>query len=740
MSADAKSSLILAAVILLTCLPFFAGYFFLTGDMRDVTVPLETFFHQQTLVGHLPSWDPDAAWGFPVIAAAQIGYFYPPLLVLRFLPVYIYLPLVLIIHLLAAALGMYLFLRRQQLSAEASFLGAAAFSLSAFLWQHITHLNLALAIAWVPWTLLAADSLSRDVRDWKRRALFALSLALPMLIGQLQVPLFVDVLAVAYFLSHTWKKPKAPLISLAVVGVLAVALCAVQWLPTLELVHYSSRGPDGDFDVVRANQHSYPLYHLPTLLFPRFYGNDASYWGKRLEIEYGLFIGTLPLLLALWAAVKNYRQQKFWVWVAGISFLLALGGASPFRLIGLEPSLWVFSAPARWLLLTTVALCVLAAVGYNRLKEAADRASFLRWLKVVTIAVTACVLLANSALVVLNSYSDTLGAVVLSAIHSYIPQIPLTKEPAYYQEKIQQMIAQASQSSISLLSPFAYLPIISLLAGWFVLARKKSLHVILVISVLELLVIASTTSPLATWKNLLSVPATVAQLPESVRDKQARIFSIRDGGDNGAFFTDPASRANSAIREDQRKLLVPLLHTLYGVAGVEWPASIDMAGATKALASIRGNEGYEVTDVQAARDLNIGAILEKKHTDAAISITDLGATSRAELHYADGSKAAVKYVSISASQIRVEANATAPAQLVIKDSWFPGWEATLDGRPVAVQVYNGIFRQVAFPAGQHSVEMKYVPTQLYRGLEISVFALAITLIFLLFPLSRILHI
>ena len=97
-----------------------------------------------------------------------------------------------------------------------------------------------------------------------------------------------------------------------------------QLIPTYELVQFSTRGgEDATFTVQSANQYSYPVYHLPTVLFPRFFSADDTYWGKRLEIEYGFFIGTLPLLLLLF--YKKNKDNKFFFWLAIITFLLALG-------------------------------------------------------------------------------------------------------------------------------------------------------------------------------------------------------------------------------------------------------------------------------------------------------------------------------------------------------------------------------------------------------------------------------
>lgn len=137
--------LTLVAVTCLTLLPFWVGNFYGTGDMRDVYIPLEHYFQSQELKGILPSWDPNASWGFPVVAAAQIGFFYPPLLLLRFLPIAVYLPLIFALHIGLALFGMFFFMRRLGTSLWASFLGAISFGLSAFIFEHATHLNIVMA-------------------------------------------------------------------------------------------------------------------------------------------------------------------------------------------------------------------------------------------------------------------------------------------------------------------------------------------------------------------------------------------------------------------------------------------------------------------------------------------------------------------------------------------------------------------------------------------------------------------
>ena len=60
-----------------------------------------------------------------------------------------------------------------------------------------------------------------------------------------------------------------------------------------------------------------------------------------------------------------------------------------------------------------------------------------------------------------------------------------------------------------------------------------------------------------------------------------------------------------------------------------------------------------------------------------------------------------------------------PGALVVTDSFFPGWEATLDGQAVPILRANTAFRAVAVPAGEHVVEMRYRPRPFRLGVALS---------------------
>lgn len=61
--------------------------------------------------------------------------------------------------------------------------------------------------------------------------------------------------------------------------------------------------------------------------------------------------------------------------------------------------------------------------------------------------------------------------------------------------------------------------------------------------------------------------------------------------------------------------------------------------------------------------------------------------------------------------------------LVLSDSIYPGWKATVDGKDAEVLRADGLFRAVALPAGSHEVKFSFVPASLLIGFGISLVSL-----------------
>jgi hypothetical protein len=76
-----------------------------------------------------------------------------------------------------------------------------------------------------------------------------------------------------------------------------------------------------------------------------------------------------------------------------------------------------------------------------------------------------------------------------------------------------------------------------------------------------------------------------------------------------------------------------------------------------------------------------------------------------------------------AERVTVETDASRPALLVLTDNWYPGWEASVDGKDVPIHRVDYLIRGVAVPAGAHRVEFAYRPVSFRAGRILSLSAL-----------------
>lgn len=72
--------------------------------------------------------------------------------------------------------------------------------------------------------------------------------------------------------------------------------------------------------------------------------------------------------------------------------------------------------------------------------------------------------------------------------------------------------------------------------------------------------------------------------------------------------------------------------------------------------------------------------------------------------------------------------ATGPGYLLLTDAFYPGWAATVNGAPAEILRANIMFRAVALPEGEHTVEFRYAPQSVTLGLWISGLAWGIWLV------------
>ncbi|MGH2595878.1 MAG: hypothetical protein ACRDH7_07935 [Actinomycetota bacterium] len=73
------------------------------------------------------------------------------------------------------------------------------------------------------------------------------------------------------------------------------------------------------------------------------------------------------------------------------------------------------------------------------------------------------------------------------------------------------------------------------------------------------------------------------------------------------------------------------------------------------------------------------------------------------------------YREISPEDVRITVDANSPALVVVRNSFDPGWSATVDGRPAPVLATDYLVQGVAVPAGHHDVRLVYRDDDIARG-------------------------
>jgi len=126
---------------------------------------------------------------------------------------------------------------------------------------------------------------------------------------------------------------------------------------------------------------------------------------------------------------------------------------------------------------------------------------------------------------------------------------------------------------------------------------------------------------------------------------------------------------------------------------------------------------WVVHKVTVARDLDDAyrAVLAPS-----VDLRDLAILDRAVAVESCLESGSVRIERYRTEDIALNADLTCAGVLVLSDNWYPGWNATLDGRPVPLLLADGAVRAVAVPGGRHRVEMRYSPASIRWGGILSV--------------------
>jgi hypothetical protein len=367
-----------------------AGLFFqggLFGDHRTLIWDAADYhFPNLNLVSRLwrshqlPLWNPFLFNGYPLIAQPHSQVFYLPnlliTLVTAFTPRAVYFQLVL--HFVMGGFFTYLLAGLWMESTPARLLAGVVYMLNGYMWNHFEHLAIVDTAIWLPLVLYAVE------RAWRRHtpASFALavaSIALLILAGHPQT-FYYSLLVVAlttpfWVLEARGSEPRSgwrPIVVFGAALAAAVLLCAVQLLPTWELSRLSNRSGKVPYAIAIAAGALEPS-HLITLFLPDFYGAlRGPYVGQGDVSQSSIYFGVLPLLLAGFVlAGRPSRRGVYLVLMALTSALVSLG---PTGLIGpllyyVVPFFGMFRSPSNFAFIFVLYGALLAGHGLEILQK-----------------------------------------------------------------------------------------------------------------------------------------------------------------------------------------------------------------------------------------------------------------------------------------------------------------------------------------------------------------------------------
>lgn len=772
--------LFIVLFLLLPCLLFWRwlvkGEVLFWGTLLLQFWPWHSLVKQSLLAGEWPLWTPLLGNGAPLLANLQTAVFYPLNFLYLLLPVEHGLTLSVLLHLVLAGLFMFLYTRRLGLAPFAAAVAGLAYMLSGYIVGRTQFVTMVNAAAWLPLLLLLAEGLVVRPSGLGLAGL-GLGLAMPLLAGHAQLWYYSLWLVAAYLLFRSGQevhRRRGGLKTLAralaaaawrlglAVG-LAVLLAAVQILPTAELTALSPRSTGAER--VFALTYSFWPWRLLTLLMPDLFGNPArgDYWGYATYWEDHAYLGVLPFVLALVAVGRYLAQPRpperagdetrgpywavvpFFATLAPLSLVLALGWNTPLYLwvYQFAPGFAFFQAPARLLIWYTVAMAVLAGVGAHVFRLTAR--SRRNWLRLLVASAGITIAVAVASLLLTGRSRTFLMSGLLLGVLLALSIILLLQRPA----------GRPGQSSRSLLWQ------------WLVV-------VFIAFDLLQAALPLTPTLPAAVFGEPIASAEFLKQQPGPHRFLVGSRFDY-DTKFNRYFRFNAFGPGGPDHWQTLKETLIPNLGVYAGLPSANnyeplavghWQQLMHLVersdGARRDRLLALMNVGYVVddpagpggppvyrTEVMAIR--RVAQPLPRAYFVPAAYPVNTEAEAAARLSSADfdstqeiviilnnsnsftgplagaapGIASPVQPAVITAEETsRLVLNVVAPAAgfVVLTDTFYPGWQATVDGQAVPVWQANLAFRAVPVAAGRREIIFSYTPRSFRLGLWLTVLA------------------
>jgi len=661
---------------------------------------LATEFYKK---GFIPSWNRYVGSG--ITSEPQLATYTPMVIFYRFLDPSLAFNLIVILNFLLVGIGILLYGQKIGLGKLPSLLSALVFTLSGFMVGHLRHVFLESALISLPYLLIVVEEIIT-----KKRFIWGVLLAfltyLSVCYGHLPTTFFIFFFLVIYFLlrlaSHFKKENREdlkPIIVFVSGIILGILLSAIILLPALKQIQGTSRA---SLDMENSLVPPFRLKFFRLFLQPYAYGDPSrgtwdiatdSFW------ENIGYVGLLPLILALIGLFRPRRKEREWRKIFSLmglfGFLLICGSWTPvYRILwNWIPGFSFTRAPGRFLLYLDFALAILAGLGLSRVLIK------LKGLKGQLLSLLILVITIIDLFLFGYHFNNVIST-------SYFSQVPATVE--FLKQDTGLYRIRALNSAYS----------------WYVAWREAS-----------------------GWSGDLS---PYFQQRELIPEDNNIIYRLETPailyGLSGRFVNLRPSQLDSAILTEME---INKTAQLLGMENVKYLLSFDPLGEDKDFSLVKevavGNNktvyiyqnqkwlprAYLVAEARYIPDQK--AVLETI-INGSFDPTQEVIVEQAVNKTIRGGKGTVEIVSYEDTKIELKVKALTDGFLVMSDSNYPGWKASVDGQEQKILQANYNYRALEIEPGEHQVIFSYEPQAVKWGSLISGVTLLGIVVFISFRL------
>lgn len=679
-----KTSLYYFFIIILPIIFFYKLFLyqevFLGQDVNFQNLPAREYVAFELKKGNFPLWAPEMLSGYPIFAEGQAGVLYPLNIIFLFLPPAYAYNLSFIFHLSLAGLFTFLFVNLLLKNKFCGLISAMSFMFCGFILINVAHINMINTLIWLPLIFYLTELYFQ-----KQKTIFilplVLSLTISFLAGHFPTLLKIILLFSFYFifkLSFFLKKSKKfillTLVYLIVVFFLFFLLSAVQFLPSYELTKLSVRAKGLNYE--EASTFSLPINQLITTLFRFSVSDDTIHLSF---IKSPLYLGILPLLLSIFSLLRINKQKIFWLVVALVSVLLALGKNAPlWKTVQFLPVFKYLRTPNEFIIWYVFSLSVLAGFGYWLILKYTNNKNFnILILLILLIDIFPYNFHFNKKIIE-DPFADKLSGYILTKKVNNVFDVYL-KSPTVYNETPE--FIKYLKKDKSLFRVFNVLGPLWLSGNLpYKISSIDGSTPLLLNNYEKLLKLATQSENINILLNVKYLIVQYAPLNKNLelafKDKSVSIYKMKK------YLPRVFIARNFKIINDEEELLY-------------------------ALSDKDTNLKEIVFLTESPYDENFST---KKYTNEELKI-----------------------LSYKPNKIKIQTTLKEKAILVLLDNYYPGWIAYVNGKEEKIYKANYSFRAVSLNAGENKIVFIYKPFSFYLGLIISCLTLFIlSLILIMF--------